>query len=53
MNEHVRNNRVFESGKEFPREIMRFFQMTWPQIAMSSVDRINDNFQRINHSVSS
>jgi transposase len=46
MNEHVRNNRVFESAKEFRREITNFFKVTWPQIAMSSIDRINDNFQR-------
>jgi transposase len=48
MNEHVRNNRVFESAKEFRREIMGFFEITWPQIALSSIDRINDNFQRFN-----
>lgn len=47
MNEHVRNNRVFESAKEFRREITNFFDVTWPQIAMASIDRINDNFQRI------
>lgn len=48
MNEHVRNNRVFESAKEFRREITHFFEVTWPQIAMTSTDRINDNFQRLN-----
>lgn len=48
MNEHVRNNRVFESAKEFRREITNFFDVTWPQIAMASTDRINDNFQRLN-----
>jgi len=47
MNEHVRNNRFFESAKEFRREIMEFFDTTWPQIAMVSTDRINDNFQRL------
>ena len=48
MNEHVRNNRFFGSAKEFRREITNFFDVTWPQIAMSSIDRINDNFQRLN-----
>lgn len=52
MNEHVRNNRVFESAKEFRREIMNFFEHTWPQIAMASIDRINDNFQRFNPTLS-
>lgn len=45
MNEHVRNNRFFESAKEFRQEIMNFFTTTWPPIALSYVDRINDNFQ--------
>jgi transposase len=48
MNEHVRNNRFFQSAKEFRREITDFFEVTWPKIAMSYVDRINDNFQRFN-----
>ncbi len=48
MNEHVRNNRFFVSAKEFRREIINFFDVTWPQISMSSIDRINDNFQRFN-----
>lgn len=52
MNEHVRNNRVFESAKEFRREIMDFFEITWPQIAWTSTDRINDNFQRFNPTLS-
>jgi transposase len=45
MNERVRNNRVFRSAKEFRQEIMDFFKITWPQIAMSMTGRINDNFQ--------
>lgn len=45
MNEYVRNNRFFESAKEFRFEIMDFFAITWPKIAHSMVDRINDNFQ--------
>lgn len=52
MNEQVRNNRVFESAKEFRREIMNFFEITWPQIALSSTDRINDNFQRFKPTLS-
>lgn len=45
MNEYVRNNRVFHSAKEFKKEIMNFFTVTWPQIAQSMTTRINDNFQ--------
>ena len=45
MNESVRNNRFFESAKEFRSQIMDFFEITWPKIAHSMVDRINDNFQ--------
>lgn len=47
MNEHVRNNRVFTSVAEFKRDILNFFA-SWPQIAHSMVDRINDNFQTLN-----
>lgn len=47
MNEHVRNNRFFQSAKEFKKEIMDFFKVTWPQIAQKMTDRINDNFQPI------
>jgi transposase len=45
MNEHARNNRFFKSAGEFKKEIMNFFDVTWPQIAQDMVDRINDNFQ--------
>jgi transposase len=47
MNEHVRNNKVFASAKDFRREIMAFFEVTWPRIASSMTDRINDNFQTL------
>lgn len=47
MNEHVRNNRFFESAKEFRRAIVEFFEVTWPKIAHSMVDRINDNFETL------
>jgi transposase len=47
MNEHVRNNRVFQSAKEFRRDILAFFEKTWPEISHSMTDRINDNFQRL------
>lgn len=52
MNEYVRNNRFFDSAKEFRREITNFFEITWPQISMASTDRINDNFQRFNPTLS-
>ena len=45
MNEYVRNNKVFRSAKEFRQEIVDFFKVTWPKIAMSMTGRINDNFQ--------
>ncbi len=47
MNEHVRNNRFFHSAKEFRKAIMDFFEITWPKIAESMVDRINDNFETL------
>ena len=47
MNEYVRNNRFFPSAAEFRQSIMEFFQITWPQIALKMVDRINDNFQTL------
>jgi len=51
MNEHVRNNVVFKSAKKFRQKIMLFFKVTWPKIASSMVDRINDNFQCIKSTV--
>ena len=47
MNEHVRNNRFFQSAKEFRTAIFEFFEVTWPTIAHSMVDRINDNFETL------
>lgn len=47
LNEHARNNRFFHSAKEFRKAIFDFFEITWPQIARSMVDRINDNFETI------
>jgi transposase len=47
MNEYARNNRFFTSAKEFREAISYFFGVTWPQIAMLMIDRINDNFQRL------
>lgn len=47
MNEFVRNNRVFKSAAEFRQAINDFFAK-WPEIALSMVDRINDNFQTLN-----
>lgn len=48
MNEYVRNNRFFKSAQEFRAEIINFFEVTWPNIAMASKDRINDTFQKFN-----
>jgi len=47
MNEHARNNVVFKSLKEFKTAIMTFFDVTWPNIAMSMTGRINDNFEKL------
>ena len=47
MNEHVRNNKFFASAKEFRENIANFFDITWPQISQSMVDRVNDSFQVI------
>jgi len=47
MNEHVRNNVFFESAQAFKEKVMHFFKVTWPEIAQSMVDRINDNFQTL------
>lgn len=44
MNENVRDNVFFKSALDFTESIRRFFQETWPQIAMSMRERINDNF---------
>ena len=45
MNEHVRNNRFFNSAKEFRDTIFEFFDQTLPAIGVSLNSRINDNFQ--------
>lgn len=47
MNEFARNNRVFKTVADFRQSIDAFF-LKWPQIALSMVDRINDNFQVFN-----
>ena len=44
MHEHVSNNCYFHSAKEFQQKIHQFFHKTFPEIATSLVDRINDNF---------
>jgi len=45
MNEHARNNRYFESAKEFRQSIRDFFDVTLPDITDSLNSRVNDNFQ--------
>jgi len=47
MNEVARNNRVFKTVADFRQSIDDFF-LRWPDIALSMVDRINDNFQVFN-----
>jgi transposase len=45
MNEQVRNNRFFQTAKEFREEIFDFFKIKWREIAHTMVDRITDNFE--------
>ncbi len=47
MNEHVRNNKVFDSFTEFKAKIRTFFSSTWNTILPELIDRINDNFQKL------
>ena len=47
MNEHVRNNKVFDSFTEFKAKIRTFFSATWNTILPDLPDRINDNFQKL------
>ena len=51
MNEKVRNNKFFKSAKDFKDEINRFFNQVLPEIGESLTSRINDDFQKINHSL--
>lgn len=53
MNERVRNNRVFQSAKEFQKSIKDFFEKTWQEIAHTMVDRITDNFELVKQASSS
>lgn len=52
MNEHVRNNKVFDSFTEFKAKIRTFFSSTWNTILPDLTDRINDNFQKLKPVVS-
>ncbi len=53
MNEFVRNNRVFQTVKEFRKAIKEFFHVTWKEIAHTMVDRITDNFEIVKQASSS
>jgi transposase len=52
VNEYVRNNKYFNSAREFKAEIFKFFQETWDLISQQMKTRINDNFQVIKFSSS-
>ena len=52
MNEHVRNNKVFDSFTEFKAKIRTFFSSTWNTISPDLPSRINDNFQKLKPAVS-
>lgn len=47
MSELVRNNRVFNSAREFRGAMRGFFDVIWPTIADSLRYRINDNFETL------
>lgn len=47
MNEHARNNKVFDSFADFKTKIRTFFTSTWDTISSDLTDRINDNFQKL------
>ena len=47
MNEHVRNNEVFSSFKEFKTAILDFFKNEWNNIAEDLKSRINDHFEKL------
>lgn len=49
MNQHARNNKFFETGKDFRKAIDDFFVKTLPNIAKELPHRINDNFQILNY----
>jgi transposase len=53
MNEHVRNNVVFENAKTFRQAISDFFEKTIPKITHILRSRINDNFQTLQFNSSS
>lgn len=48
MNEHVRNNVVFSSFKEFKTAILNFFEEEWGGLSNELRMRINDHFEKLN-----
>lgn len=45
MNETARNNVIFRSAEEFRTRIRKFFDVDYPAMDQSLVDRITDNFR--------
>jgi transposase len=45
MNETARNNVIFRSTEEFQMRIRKFFDVDYPAMAQSLIDRITDNFR--------
>lgn len=45
MNETARNNVIFRSAGEFRERIRKFFNIDYPAMTQSLVDRITDNFR--------
>ena len=52
MNEHVRNNTVFDSFHQFKAKIHHFFNATWSMISPKLTRRIHDHFQTLKPVVS-
>jgi transposase len=47
MNEHAKQNKIFDTPKAFKNEIFQFFDRKWPELAEKMKTRINDNFEII------
>ena len=47
MNEHVRNNEVFSSFKEFKTAVLDFFKNEWNDISNGLRTRVNDHFEKL------
>lgn len=51
MNEKVRNNKFFNSAKDFKEKILGFFEKDLPRLKTELASRITDNFEVLNHAL--